>query len=155
MTWDRKNNRYLLKFCLHLHKEFRGIPSETYLNEDLLQDCSIPFTKDNVLSVACQFYDPTGLVAPLRFSACSLSSKFCRDRNCSMNSVLSEVRAEKFCTAVHQILKTSKLSFPRQVPWTLMEQPTQALNVQRFKMRSLAPKENQSYSLMIKIYVQD
>ena len=32
-----------------------------------------------------------------------------------MNSVLSEVCAAKFCTAVDQILRTSELSFPRQV----------------------------------------
>ena len=115
MIWDWKNDRYLLKFCLHLHKEFRRIPSGANLNEELLQDCSIPITKENVLSVACQFYDPTGLVAPLRFSAHSLSSQICWDRNCSMNSVLSVVRAEKFRTAVDQILKTSELSFPRQV----------------------------------------
>ena len=115
MTWDRKNDGYLLKFCLNLYKKYRGIPSDANLDEEFLQDCSIPFTKRNVLSVACQFYDPTGLEAPLMFSVRSLFSALCRDRQCSMNSVLSEVRAAKFCTEVHQILRKSELSYPWQV----------------------------------------
>ena len=115
MTWDRKNDRYLLKFRLNLHKKCRGIPSGDDLDEEFLQNRSIPITKRNVLSVACQFYDPTGLAAPLMFSVRSLFSDLCRDSQCSMNSTLSEVRAEKFRTAVDQILRTSELSFPRQI----------------------------------------
>ena len=34
MTWDRKNDRYLLKFCKNLHKKFRGILSGSDLNEE-------------------------------------------------------------------------------------------------------------------------
>ena len=49
------------------------------------------------------------------FSVRSLFSDLCWDRQCSMNSVLSGVRAAKFRTAVDQILRTSELSFPRQV----------------------------------------
>ena len=51
---------------------------------------SIPIPKRNVLSVACQFYGPTGLAAPLMFSVCSLLSDIYRDHQCLMNSVLSE-----------------------------------------------------------------
>ena len=115
MTWDRKNDRYLLKFRLNLHKKSRGIPSGDDLDEEFLQNRSIPITKRNVLSVACQFYDPTGLAAPLMFSVRSLFSDLCRDSQCSMNSTISEIRAEKFRTAVDQILRTSELSFPRQI----------------------------------------
>ena len=68
MTWDQKNDRYLLKFRLNLYKKFHGILSSADLDEEFLQDCSIPITKRNVLSVACQFYDPTVLAAP----SCSL-----------------------------------------------------------------------------------
>ena len=107
MTWDQKNDGYLLKFRLNLYKKFQGISSGADLDEEILQDCSIPFTKRNVLSVDCQFYDPTGLAAPLMFSVCSLFSNLCRDRQCSMSSVLSEVPAAKFCTSVDQILRTS------------------------------------------------
>ena len=109
MTWDRKNDRYLLRFCLNLYKKFRGILSGADLDEEFLQDCSIPITKRNLLSVACQFYDPTGLAAPLMFSVRSLFSNLCQDRQCSMNSVLSEDlinSSAKFCTAVDQILTT-------------------------------------------------
>ena len=107
MTWDRKNDRYLLKFRLNLYKKCRGIPSGDDLDEEFLQNRSIPITKRNVLSVACQFYDPTGLAAPLMFSVRSLFSDLCRDSQCSMNSTISEIHAEKFRTAVDQILRTS------------------------------------------------
>ena len=49
------------------------------------------------------------------FSVCSLFSDLSRDRQCAMNSLLSEVCAAKFRIAVDQILRTSELSFPRQV----------------------------------------
>ena len=103
------------KFRFNLYKKFRGIPPGADLDEEFLQDCSIPITKRNALSVACQFYDSTGLAAPLMFSVRSLFSDLCQDCQCSMNFVLSEIRAAKFCTAVDQILRTSELSFPRQV----------------------------------------
>ena len=90
MTWDRKDDRYLLKFCLNMYKKFHGILSGANLDEEFLQDRSIAITKRNVLSVACQFYNPTGLAAPLMFSVRSLFSDLCRD----------------------QILRTSELSFP-------------------------------------------
>ena len=72
MIWDRNNDRYLLKFHLDLYKKFRGILSGADLDEEFLQDCSIPITKRNVLSAACQFYDPTGLAAPLIISVRTL-----------------------------------------------------------------------------------
>ena len=112
MTWDRKNDCYLLKFHLNLYKKFRGILSRADLDEEFLQDCSIPITKRNVLSVACQFYDSTGLAAPLMFYVRSPFSEICQNCQSSMNSVLSEVHTEKFCTAVDQILRISELSFP-------------------------------------------
>ena len=82
------------------------------MDEEFLQDGSIPITKRNVLSVACQFYDPSGLAAPLMFPVGSFYSNICRDCKCSMNSVLSEDQVDKFRTAVDQILKSSELSFP-------------------------------------------
>ena len=105
MTWDHKNDCYLLKFPLNLFKKFRGIPSGADLDEEFLQDQSIPITKRNVLSVACQFYDPTGQAAPLMIPVHSLYSDICQDRQCSMNSVLSEDRADKFHTAGDKILQ--------------------------------------------------
>ena len=104
-----------MKFRLNLHKKSRGIPSGADLDSDFLQDESIPVTKKNVLSVACQFYDPSGLAAPLMFSVRALFSEICRDQQCSINSILSEERAVKFRDAVREILLTKELSFPRQV----------------------------------------
>ena len=77
MTWNRLNDFYLLKFRLNLPKKSRGIPSGADLDSEFLQDQSAPITKKNVLSVACQFYDPTGLAAPLMFSIRSLFNKIC------------------------------------------------------------------------------
>ena len=115
MTWDRQNNPYLLKFHLNLHKKFCGIPSGANLNTNFLQDKSAPIFKKNVLSVACQFYNPTGLAAPLMFSVRSLFSEIFRDCQCSMNSPLSDKRTNRFCTAVNEILLTRTLSIPRQI----------------------------------------
>ena len=84
MTWDRLKDVYSLKFRLNLHKKSRGIPSGEDLDSDFLEDESIPVTKKNVLSVACQFYDPTGLAAPLMFSVRALYSEICRDPQCSI-----------------------------------------------------------------------
>ena len=96
MTWDRKKDFYLLKFHLNLFKKFHGIPSGGDLDQEFLQDISIPITNRNVLSVACQFYDPTGLAAPLMFTVHALYSDFCWDSKCSVNSVLSELLLIKF-----------------------------------------------------------
>ena len=52
-----------------------------------------------VFSVACHFYNPTGLAA-------------LGPTMCFMNFVLSEDQADKLHTAVDQILKSSELSFP-------------------------------------------
>ena len=65
--------------------------------------------------VACQFYDPTGLAAPLMFSVRALYSEICRDPQCSINSILSEERSAKFRNAVREILQTREIFFPRQV----------------------------------------
>ena len=115
MTWDRLKDHYLLKFRLNLHKKSSGIPSRADLDSEFLQDNTIPITKKNVLSVACQFYDPTGLAAPLMFSVRALFSKICRDSQCSINSVLSQERTDRFRRTVGEILLTKEISFPRQI----------------------------------------
>ena len=115
MTWDRLQDCYLLKFRLNLHKKLLGIPSGTDLDSEFLQDASIPIMKKNVLSVACQFFDPTGLAAPLMFSVRSLFSELCRDTTCSFSSILSEERTNRFCSAVNEILLTRVIFFPRQI----------------------------------------
>ena len=38
MTWNRQNNRYLLKFRLNLHKKICGIPSGEDLDSEFLQE---------------------------------------------------------------------------------------------------------------------
>ena len=114
-TWDRLRDLYSLKFRLNLHKKSHGIPSSADLDSDFLQEESIPITKKNVLSVACQFYDPTGLAAPLMFSVRALFSEICRDPLCSINSILSEEPTAKFRDAVREILLTREIFFPRQV----------------------------------------
>ena len=93
----------------------RGIPTGDDLDSDFLQDNSVPITKKNVLSVACQFYDPTGLAAPLMVSISALFSEICRDPKCTFKSTLSVERANKFRTAVGEILLTSEIFFPRQI----------------------------------------
>ena len=96
-------------------KKNRGIPTGDYLDSEFLQDNSVPITKKNVLSVACQFYDPTGLAAPLMVSIRALFSEICRDPKCTFKSTLSVERANKFRTAVGEILLTSEIFFPRQI----------------------------------------
>ena len=115
MMWGRLRDLYSLKFCLNLHKKFRGIPSDVDLDSDFLQNESIPITKKNVLSIACQFYDPTGLAAPLMFSVRALFSEICHDPLCSINSILSEECTAKFRDAVREILLTREIFFPRHV----------------------------------------
>ena len=65
--------------------------------------------------MVCQFYGPTGLAAPLMFSVRALFSKLCRDSQCSINSVLSKERTDRFRRAVREILLTREISFPRQI----------------------------------------
>ena len=60
ITWNRQDDRYVLKFRLNLHQKVCGIPSREDLDSEFLQDKSVPIIKKNVLSVACQFYDPKG-----------------------------------------------------------------------------------------------
>ena len=67
MTWDHSLDNYSLKFRLNLHKKFRGVPSGKDLDSSFLQDPDVPITKKNMLSVACQFYDPAGLASPIMF----------------------------------------------------------------------------------------
>ena len=115
MTWNRQDDRYLLKFRPNLHQKVRGIPSGEDLDSEFLQDKSVPITKKNMLLVACQFYDPNGLGAPLMFHVRALFSKICRDGQCSMQTPLSAERADRFRSAVEEILKTKEMSFPRQI----------------------------------------
>ena len=88
MTWNRKDDRYLLKFRLNLHQKIRWIPSGEDLDSQFLDDKSIQITKKNVLSVARQFYDPTGLAAPLMFKVRALFSEICKDKTCNMQTPL-------------------------------------------------------------------
>ena len=115
MTWNCLNNHYLLKFLLNLHKKSQGIPPRADLDSEFLQDQSARITKKNVLSLACQFYDPTGLAAPLMFSIQSLFSEICRDCQCSINSILSEERTNRFHSTVNEILLTRTMSFLCQI----------------------------------------
>ena len=80
-----------------------------------MQDRSIPITKKNMLSVACQFYDPAGLATPLTITIRSMYCEICRDKSCSMLGPLSTDRADKFKLAVGEILKPKDLSFPQQI----------------------------------------
>ena len=100
MTWDRFHDSYSLKFRLNLHKKFRGIPSGEDLDSAFLDDPEIPVTKKNVLSVACQFYDPAGLASPIMFPVRALFSEICRDSKCSMTSTLNPERSTRFKFAV-------------------------------------------------------
>ena len=115
MTWDRFNDKYSLKFRLNLLKKFRGIPSGEDLDSAFLEDQDVPVTKKNVLSVACQFYDPAGLASPIMFPIRALFSEICRDSKCSMSSTLDPERTVRFRVAVGEILKTKSLTFPRQI----------------------------------------
>ena len=67
MTWDCYQDNYSLKFRLNLHKKFHGVSSGEDLDSSFLQDPDVPITEKNVLSVACQFYDPAGLASPIMF----------------------------------------------------------------------------------------
>ena len=107
MMWDCLKDRFLLKFRLNFHKKSQGIPSGDDLDSEFLQDNTIPITKKNVLSEACQFYDPTGLAAPLMFSVRALFSEICRDSQCFINSVLSRECTDRFRRAVGDILLTN------------------------------------------------
>ena len=49
------------------------------------------------------------------FSVRSLFSEICRDRQCSINSVLSEERSCRFRSAVNKILLTRTMFFPSQI----------------------------------------
>ena len=111
MTWDRFKDQFILKFRLNLHKKSLGIPSRENLDSEFLQDqCSL-ITKKNVLSVACHFYNPTGLAALLMFTIWALFSEICRDCQVSINSTLSKERTDKFRRAVNLILLTRNMSF--------------------------------------------
>ena len=112
MTWDCLKDHYFMKLRLNLQKKSRGIPSGADLDSEFLRDPTAPITKENFLPVACQFYDPTGLAAPLMFSVRSLFSEICRDRHCSFNSILSEDGSNKFRSAVNQVLPQPRSSWP-------------------------------------------
>ena len=115
MTWSRKDNCYLLKFRLNLHQKICGIPLGEDLDSEFLLNKSLPITKKNLLSVACQFYDHNYLAAPLMVTIKMLFSEVCRDKRCSMQTHLSADRADRFRSAVKEILGTSALSFPQQI----------------------------------------
>ena len=80
MTWDRLKDHYLLKFRSTYTRNPVVFPPElTWTLNFSRIILSIPITKKNVLSVACQFYNPTGLAASLMFFIRALFSKLCRD----------------------------------------------------------------------------
>ena len=114
MTWNRKENRNMIRFRLNLHKKFHGIPSGEDLDSPIPQDRSISITKKNMLSVACQFYNPAGLAGLIMFFIRSLFSKICRDHKISMQTDISQERADKFRLEVEEVLKTKDLSLPCQ-----------------------------------------
>ena len=107
---------------INLYKKSRGIPSGADLDSEFLQDHAITITKKKILSVACQFYDPTGLAAPLMFSIRALFSKLCRDPQCSINSVFSKECTDRFRRTVGEILLTKEISFPRQLIFNYLAQ---------------------------------
>ena len=116
MTWDRLKDHYLLKFRSTYTRNPVVFPPElTWTLNFSRIILSIPITKKNVLSVACQFYNPTGLAAPLMFFIRALFSELCRDSQCSISSVLSKERTDRFRRAVGEILLTKEISFPRQI----------------------------------------
>ena len=114
-TWNRKDDLYLLKFRMNRHQKMHGIPSGDDKGSEFLLNKSLPITKKNVLSVACQFYYSNSLATPLMVTIRILFSKVCRDRGCSMQTHLSADRANRFRSAVTKILGTTALSFPRQI----------------------------------------
>ena len=100
MTWDRLYDPYLLKFRLNLHQKSHGIPSGADLSE-FFQDLSVPITKKNVLSEACQFYNPTGLANVLH--------SFTVQQDLQKSSMLCQLHTfweknNRFCCAVNEIL---------------------------------------------------
>ena len=109
MTWDCSLDNYSLKFRLNLHKKFHSVASGEDLGSSFLQDPDVPITKKNLLSVACQFYDPLVLASPIMFPVRALFSKICRDPKCSMVSTLSPECTTRFRTAVGEILKSKFL----------------------------------------------
>ena len=127
MTWNREDNRYLLKFRLNLYQKVCGIPSGENLDSEFLQDKSVPITKKNVLSGACQFYDPNGLAAPLMFPV--------RDRQCNMQTPLSADRADR--SSVEEILKTKMMSFPTVRVINIGIEPTAHQRLLHFQIKKM------------------
>ena len=115
MTWNRKDDRYLLKFRLNLHQKTCGIPSGEDLDSEFLLNKSLPFTKKNDLSVACQIYDPNGQATPLMVTIRVLFSEVYRDRGCSLQTHLSADRVDRFRSTVTEIPGTTGISFPQQI----------------------------------------
>ena len=79
-TWNRKDDRYLLKFRMNRHQKIHRIPSGEDKGSEFLLNKSLPITKKNVLSVACQFYDSNSLATPLMVTIRIFFSEVCRDR---------------------------------------------------------------------------
>ena len=116
MTWNRKNDRYLLKFRLNFHQKMCGIPMGEDLDSELISSQQISRHHQEECSVCtCQCYDPNGLATPLMVTIRMLFREVCRDKGCSMQTHLSADRADRFRSAVTEILGTSELSFPRQI----------------------------------------
>ena len=90
------------------------------LDSEFLLNKSIPSTKKIVLSVACQFYDPNNLPPPFMVTIRMLFSGICRDKSCSIQNPLYADRADRFKSAVSEILGTSALSFFRQIVFKIL-----------------------------------
>ena len=115
VTWNKQDDTYQLKFNLNLSKKFRGLPIEEDISLEKLSQPNITVTKRNVLSVCCQFFDPSGLGSPLVFAIRSLYSSLCINRSIKMESVLTPTDHKKFIAAVTEMLSAKSISFPRQI----------------------------------------
>jgi len=115
LLWNKKEDTYKLKFRLNFSKKIRGTPMEDDLCLEDLLSMKNQITKKNVLSVACQFYDPPGLCSPLLFTIRELYSSICRDGNVNMSYNLSSDEDKIFREAVQEMLAARNISFPRQI----------------------------------------
>jgi len=115
VTWDRKPDLFFLKFKLNLSKRYRGETSGEDLSLTSISSEELPILKKNVLSVACQYYDPTGLGNPLVFTIRALYSSLCRNQALKMDSPLDPEDSKVFKSTVKEMIKAKSIPFPRQI----------------------------------------
>ena len=119
LNWNRETDKYSLKFRLNLSKKHRGVPCDVDIDLESLSNPTTAITKKNVLSVCCQFYDPSGMASPLCFSIRALYSSLCRGSNTKMDSALSPEQSSIFKKAAKEMLLAKDISFPRQIIFNL------------------------------------